>query len=167
MWLANPAAVSLFLATVVWRTKYILHTISQLGWPQASWKVLLTQGDTKRCRLSLLTSSALVYEPKCGRRGWGLLGLSQTQQMGTAVHKEPKIYFGDLTPYLTYMLTLNPFPLLLTMHRCLTILLLRCGEWIARGRTICISHVAEPERGSALYSSYLSMMWGQGRVWSR
>ncbi len=36
------------------------------------------QGVTKRCRLSWLTNSALVYELKCGRmRGWGLRGLSQ------------------------------------------------------------------------------------------
>ncbi len=27
------------------------------------------QGVTKRCRLSLLTNSALVYEPQCGGRG--------------------------------------------------------------------------------------------------
>jgi pentatricopeptide repeat protein len=27
------------------------------------------QGVTKRCRLSWLTISALVYDPKCGRRG--------------------------------------------------------------------------------------------------
>jgi hypothetical protein len=29
------------------------------------------QGVTKRCRLSWLTNSALVYEPKCGRWGGG------------------------------------------------------------------------------------------------
>jgi hypothetical protein len=29
------------------------------------------QGDTKRCRLSKLTNSALVYEPKCGAGGGG------------------------------------------------------------------------------------------------
>ncbi len=29
----------------------------------------LQQGVTKKCRLSWLTNSALVYEPKCG--GWG------------------------------------------------------------------------------------------------
>jgi hypothetical protein len=31
--------------------------------------VLVNQGVTKRCRLSWLTNSALVYEPKCGGRG--------------------------------------------------------------------------------------------------
>ncbi len=36
----------------------------------------LTQGDTKRCRLSWLTNSTIVYEPKCG--GGGVLrGFSQ------------------------------------------------------------------------------------------
>ncbi len=30
------------------------------------------QGDTQRCRLSWLTNSALVYEPKCGGGGCGV-----------------------------------------------------------------------------------------------
>jgi hypothetical protein len=35
------------------------------------------QGVAKRCRLSWLSNSALVYEPKCGGRGVGeLRGLS-------------------------------------------------------------------------------------------
>jgi hypothetical protein len=41
---------------------------------------LETLGVTKNCRLSLLTNSALIYEPKCGGRGRGggkLRGLSQ------------------------------------------------------------------------------------------
>jgi hypothetical protein len=40
------------------------------------------QGVTQRCRLSWLTNSALVYEPKCGRgcRGAG------SQSISTAVH---------------------------------------------------------------------------------
>jgi hypothetical protein len=42
------------------------------------------QGVTKRCCLSWLTNSALVYEPKCGAHFW------------------------DLTPYLTYGSTLKP-----------------------------------------------------------
>jgi hypothetical protein len=29
----------------------------------------IEQGVTKRCRLSLLTKSAPVYEPKCGEEG--------------------------------------------------------------------------------------------------
>ncbi len=37
------------------------------------------QGVTKRCRLSWLTNSAIVYEPKCGGRG--LRGLSQRVQL--------------------------------------------------------------------------------------
>jgi hypothetical protein len=45
------------------------------------------QGVTKRCRLSWLTKSALVYEPKCGGKGWGVAG---SQPMSTAVHMEPK-----------------------------------------------------------------------------
>ncbi len=43
--------------------------------------VASTQGIKKRCRLSWLTNSALVYEPKCGGRG--LWGLSQWVQLYT------------------------------------------------------------------------------------
>jgi hypothetical protein len=43
------------------------------------------QGVTKSCRLSWLTNSAHVYEPKCGRRG-----VAGSQSMSTAVHMEPK-----------------------------------------------------------------------------
>ena len=45
------------------------------------------QGVTKRCRLSWLTNSALVYEPKCGGRG-GVCGAS-AQPMSTAVNRSP------------------------------------------------------------------------------
>ncbi len=40
--------------------------------------LFLYQGFTKRCRLSVLTNSALVYEPKCGRRG-GFAGVSDNE----------------------------------------------------------------------------------------
>jgi hypothetical protein len=43
-------------------------------------------GVTKRCRLSLLTNSALVYESKCGGRG----GVAGSQPVSTAMHMEPK-----------------------------------------------------------------------------
>ncbi len=48
-------------------------------------------GGHKKCRLSWLTNSALVYEPKCGGRG----GFAGSQPMSTAVHNvqlhmEPK-----------------------------------------------------------------------------
>ncbi len=35
------------------------------------------RGVTQRCRLPWLTNNTLVYEPKCGGGGGGLLGLSQ------------------------------------------------------------------------------------------
>ncbi len=55
----------------------------------------LCQGVTKRCRLSWLTNSALVYELKYGGRGeW--LGLSQWVQLYTGA----QVNFADLTPYL-------------------------------------------------------------------
>ncbi len=51
---------------------------------------------TKRFRLSWLTNSALVYEPKCGGRDFG----ASTNKYSCA--HEVQINFGDLTPYLTY-----------------------------------------------------------------
>ncbi len=62
---------------------------------------VLIQGVTKRCRLSWLTNSALVYEAKM--RGDGR-GVARSQPMSTAAHRSPKINFGDLSPYLTYVL---------------------------------------------------------------
>jgi hypothetical protein len=55
----------------------------------------LDQGVTKKCRLSWLTKSTLVYEPKCG-------GLNQWVQLYTGA----QINFVDLAPYLIYALTL-------------------------------------------------------------
>jgi hypothetical protein len=46
-------------------------------------EILLQKGVTKRCRLSWLTNSALVYETKCGWRG----GVAGSQPMGTSVHR--------------------------------------------------------------------------------
>ncbi len=60
---------------------------------------LLHRGLKKRCRLSWLTNSALVYEPKCG--GGELRGLSEWVQLCTGA----QINVGDLTPYLTNALT--------------------------------------------------------------
>jgi hypothetical protein len=61
--------------------------------------LLLRQGVTKRCRLSWLTNSPLEYEPKYG-------GIAGYQPMSTVVHMSPN-NFGDLTPYLTYLLPVN------------------------------------------------------------
>jgi hypothetical protein len=44
------------------------------------------QGVTNICRLSWLTNSAPVYEPKCGGKG----GVAGSQTMSTAVHMEPQ-----------------------------------------------------------------------------
>ncbi len=46
-------------------------------------------------RLSWLTNSVLVYEPKYGGGG----RVAGSQLMSTTVHTEPQINFGDLTPY--------------------------------------------------------------------
>jgi hypothetical protein len=59
--------------------------------------ICIQQQVTKRYRLSWLTYSALVYEPKCRGRG----GVAGSQPMSAGVHRSPNI-FGDLTPYLTY-----------------------------------------------------------------
>jgi hypothetical protein len=61
------------------------------------------QGVTKRCRLSLLTNSALLYESQC-RKGGGGAG---SQPMSTAERiitwHRAQINFGDLHPYLIYV----------------------------------------------------------------
>ncbi len=63
--------------------------------------VCVEQGITKRCRQSLLTNSARIYESKCG--GGGVAG---SQPMSAAVHitwHGAQIKFGDLVPpYLPY-----------------------------------------------------------------
>jgi hypothetical protein len=46
--------------------------------------VLRPGGYTKRCRLSLLTNSALLYESYTGGMGWG--GVAGSKPMCTAVH---------------------------------------------------------------------------------
>jgi hypothetical protein len=58
---------------------------------------VIHHGVTKRCCLSRLTNSALLYEPNYGGRG-ELWGLSQWAQLYTGV----QINLGCLTPYLTY-----------------------------------------------------------------
>ncbi len=57
------------------------------------------QGVTKRCRLSWLTNSALVYEPKCGGEGGGGFCAGSHARCAHGA----QINFGDLTPYLTYL----------------------------------------------------------------
>ncbi len=66
------------------------------------------KGVTKRCRLSWLTNSALVYEPKCGGGG----GVTGSQPMTTAMHitwHGAQINFGDNTQYFTYAIHKIPF----------------------------------------------------------
>ncbi len=57
------------------------------------WPIQITQGLTKRCRLSWLTNSALVYKPKCGVGGCGLSANEYSCAHGAQIN------FGDLTPY--------------------------------------------------------------------
>ncbi len=60
------------------------------------------QGLTERCRLSWLTNSALIYEPKCeGEGGGGVAGPQPMSTTSSCAHGA-QINFGDLTPYLTY-----------------------------------------------------------------
>jgi hypothetical protein len=73
----------------------------------------LAQGVTKRCRLSWLTNSGLVNEPKCGGRGRG--GVSANEY--SCAHGD-QINFGDLTPYITMAWPLRIFITLL-MHTVL------------------------------------------------
>ncbi len=61
------------------------------------------QGVTKRCCLSRLTSSVIVYEPKYGGRG----GITGCGPCGVSANEYSCAYvvyinFRDLAPYLTY-----------------------------------------------------------------
>jgi hypothetical protein len=58
---------------------------------------LSTQVVTKRCRLSWLINSALAYEPKW----WGV------GELRGQLYTVAQINFGDLTPYLTYVSTIE------------------------------------------------------------
>ncbi len=73
--------------------------ISGLGPFPKIIRIRLFQGVTKKCRLSWLTNSALVYEPKCGG-GAGITGLFN--EYSCAPRRRAQINFGDLTLYLTY-----------------------------------------------------------------
>jgi hypothetical protein len=60
------------------------------------------QGVTKRCRLSWLTNSALVYEPKRGGRGGESCESCGVSANEYSCAHGAQINFRDLTPYLTY-----------------------------------------------------------------
>ncbi len=58
----------------------------------------VNQGVTKRCRLSWLTNSALVYEPKCGRGEGGGVVCGVSDDEYSCAHGA-LINSGVLTPY--------------------------------------------------------------------
>ncbi len=64
-------------SSIFWNFCYKQSDIKKLD---VQW----SQGVTKRCRLSWLTNSALVYEPKCG--GGGLLALVSANEYSCAYH---------------------------------------------------------------------------------
>ncbi len=70
------------------------------------------QGVTKRCRLSWLTNSALVYEPKCGGRGscgvsaneiqlctWGPNKLWRSNFIFNLLHTHTRFWFLNMLPW--------------------------------------------------------------------
>ncbi len=66
------------------RTRKLLPTEIQAIWSPILSLFRLWRGVTKRCRLSWLTNSTLVCEPKCRGRGWGeLRELSHRVQLCT------------------------------------------------------------------------------------
>jgi hypothetical protein len=76
--------------------RYLLKFTASVN--NACDRIVLGRGSrvTKRCCLSLLTLSTLVYESQC----WGI-GVAWSQQMSTAVHitwHGAQINFGDLPP---------------------------------------------------------------------
>jgi hypothetical protein len=76
------------------------HGVHFSGFPSLPRLVGPVQGVTKRCRLSWLTSRALVYEPICGGmgegRGCGVLSSEYSCAHGAQIN------FGDHTPYLAF-----------------------------------------------------------------
>jgi hypothetical protein len=58
--------------SLIWRdySFQVRQNFSKVIFFQLSWN----HGVTKRCRLSCLTNSAHVYEPKCGGKGCGVQG---------------------------------------------------------------------------------------------
>jgi hypothetical protein len=84
-------------------TKFIWAPCVQL------YSLAETQGVIKRCRLSWLTNSALVYESKCG----GMEEVAGSQPVITAVHhvtwSPNKLWRANsLLKYFTYTETLQP-----------------------------------------------------------
>jgi len=65
--------------------------LEHLKLPALGFYIYGLQGLTKRCRLSWLTDSALVYEPKCGGRG----GCGVSANEYSCAHGA-QINFGDL-----------------------------------------------------------------------
>ncbi len=77
-----------------WWLWLVLSVVIVLG-------MLSNQGVTKRCRLSLLTNSALAIRVQMRGEGGELRGLSQWVQLCITWHGA-QVNFGDLLPYLTY-----------------------------------------------------------------
>jgi hypothetical protein len=85
IFLAIASEKKIFRKTVLKREKeeYNISTINMTTKPHTLMRIrmpeqlnAIEQGVTKRCRLSWLTNSVLVYETKCGG-GRELLGLNQ------------------------------------------------------------------------------------------
>jgi hypothetical protein len=87
-WSAKVGLADTSCCCIEWIMQIVLHTVfgCEVGILLICYKV------TKRCRLSWLTNSAIVYEPKRGGRV-ELRGLSQWVQLYTG----DQINFGDLT----------------------------------------------------------------------
>ncbi len=69
----------------------LIRSESESDWAYVAglFKKVAHRGVTKRCLLSWLTNSTLVYKPKCeGGGGW----IAGSQPMNTAVNKEPKLW---------------------------------------------------------------------------
>ncbi len=67
----------------VWysRSWYVHTALLFYAAPSLSFFASTPQGDSKTCRLSWLTNSALVYEPNCGGMGGWVRGVAGSQPM--------------------------------------------------------------------------------------
>ncbi len=87
----NPFCLFLFFRSHVFHTGFSIL----VGGVVRYNFMYLPQGVTTRCRLSWLTNSALVFEPKCGGGGGGSCWVSTNEY--SCAHGA-QINFGDLTP---------------------------------------------------------------------
>ena len=97
LWIIRPEFSTQLIDNVRTVVLYLLHMLASCSNRGNGTEGEVTPEVTKRCRLSLATNSALLYEPKNTSRSCGVLANEYSCAHGAQKN------FGDQTPYLTYM----------------------------------------------------------------